>query len=317
VGLEEEVQRVPKISFVMEPVPPFSLELTVWTLRRRPDNEIDRWDGRVYSRIFLLDSTPVRVSVSQEGGRDQPRLQVTVAAEVTDPRVFQTEIAAILEWVFGLGKDFTDFYSLPDRDGRLRPLLEQFVGTRPPRFPTLFEALVNAIACQQLTLHLGIILLNRLARGHGMACKKGETVLHAFPRPEDLAALAPEDLRLLGFSRNKGLAIVSLAEGIVSGKIELEGLKELNDSEGVRSLSRLRGVGRWSAEYVLLRGLGRTNVFPGDDVGAQKSLQQFLGLDHKLDYQQIRRITSSWQPYAGLIYFHFLLSKLKKQGYLS
>ena len=66
----------------------------------------------------------------------------------------------------------------------------------------------------------------------------------------------------------------------------------MTDVDIVEYLSRIRGVGRWSAEYVLLRGLGRINIFPGDDVGAQKNLQNFMGLDERPDYEQIKRITS-------------------------
>jgi DNA-3-methyladenine glycosylase II len=76
----------------------------------------------------------------------------------------------------------------------------------------------------------------------------------------------------------------------------------------------LHGVGRWTAEYVLLRGLGRTNVFPGDDVGARKRLAMWLGRDKPLDYDGVKRAVRRWQPYAGLVYFHLLLAGLVKSG---
>jgi DNA-3-methyladenine glycosylase II len=79
-------------------------------------------------------------------------------------------------------------------------------------------------------------------------------------------------------------------------------------------LVELRGVGRWSAEYVLLRGLGRTHVFPGDDVGARKNLQRWLRLTEPLDYQGVQRALSPWHRYAGLVYFHLLLDRLATAG---
>ncbi|MGD0887252.1 MAG: hypothetical protein ABSA46_20605 [Thermodesulfovibrionales bacterium] len=120
----------------------------------------------------------------------------------------------------------------------------------------------------------------------------------------------------IGESHDKERAIIELSQRVVNKDVEIEGLEKLSDTEIIEYLSRIRGVGRWSAEYVLLRGLGRINMFPGDDVGAQSSLQNFLGLDERPDYEQIKRITSRWQPYAGFVYFHFLLDKLATKGYL-
>jgi hypothetical protein len=75
-------------------------------------------------------------------------------------------------------------------------------------------------------------------------------------------------------------------------------------------------VGRWTAEYVLLRGLGRTNIFPGDDVGARNNLQRWLHLAGPLDYAGVRRTLARWQRFGGLIYFHLLLDRLEEAGYL-
>jgi DNA-3-methyladenine glycosylase II len=94
-------------------------------------------------------------------------------------------------------------------------------------------------------------------------------------------------------------------------------LEAMNNEEAKTSLSSMRGVGRWTAEYVLLRGLGRLDTFPGDDVGAQKNLQNLLHLEEKPPYEKIKEVTSLWQLYAGFVYFHLLLDKLDKQGILS
>jgi 3-methyladenine DNA glycosylase/8-oxoguanine DNA glycosylase len=89
-----------------------------------------------------------------------------------------------------------------------------------------------------------------------------------FPAPDDLALLKPDELRALGFSRQKGQAIITLARAVAAGHVHLDELESLDDAAAVARLRTLRGVGRWTAEYVLLRGLGRLHVFPGDDVGA-------------------------------------------------
>lgn len=308
---------MPSISFTLRPAPPFSLELTVWALRRRAANEVDLWDGKTYSRILIFDGNPVKMSVSQYGGLKNPKLNVVVLGEVSNTQAVKSRISLTLGKMFSLRKHFWDFYALSEKDKRLKLLAERFTGMKPPRFPTLFEALVNAFSCQQVSLDLGVILLNRLAHSYGITFTEDDNVFHAFPRPEDLAGLSPENFRKLGFSRNKGRAIIELSEGIINRSMEIERLEEMNDADIYQHRSKIRGVGRWSAEYVLLRGLGRLNVFPGDDVGAQRNIQNFMGLEDRPGYEKIKKITSRWQPYAGFVYFHFLLDKLKSKGYLS
>jgi DNA-3-methyladenine glycosylase II len=75
-------------------------------------------------------------------------------------------------------------------------------------------------------------------------------------------------------------------------------------------------VGRWSAEYALLRGLGRLEVFPGDDVGARNNLARSLGLDPPLDYSAVQRAVAPWAPYSGLGYLHLLLERVEDAGWL-
>jgi DNA-3-methyladenine glycosylase II len=319
-------------TFHLEPVPPFRLDLAVWTLRRRPDNAVDRWDGQTYRRVLPLPAGIVEIAVTQVRPSGTPHLQVTVEGQPLGSMV-KRMVAAALDRLLGLHINLAAFYRFAARqqplhptvspsggDGRVKGALGQlarrFQGMKPPRFGTVFESVVNAIACQQVTLTLGIRLLNRLAANYGPALRDGDEAAHAFPRPEDLAGLRPGHLRRLGFSRQKGRAMIGLARSITAGRFDPEELAELPDAKAVERLRGLRGVGRWSAEYILLRGLGRTNIFPGDDVGARNNLRRWLHLAGALDYDGVRRTLARWQRFGGLIYFHLLLDRLEEAGYL-
>lgn len=300
-------------TFDLDAVPPFRLDLTAWALRRRADNAMDRWDGTTYCRVLVLDDEPTEVAVSQIGPPETPRLRVVLVGSSGGPDRVAVATAA-LERLLGLRVDLSAFYRLAAQDPRLDALATRFRGLKPPRFPTAFEALENAIACQQITLTQGIRLLNRLAETHGPAISPA---FHTLPGPADLAPLAPETLRGLGFSQQKARALVEAARAVLDGRLDLGALERLDDAAAVARLRELRGVGRWSAEYVLLRGLGRIHVFPGDDVGARKNLARWLGLPSPLDYGGVRRAVASWEPYAGLVYFHLLLDRLAALGYLA
>lgn len=274
-------------TFELKSVPPFRLDLTVWTLRRRPDNVVDRWDGTTYRRVLPLPHGPVEVAVTQPA-QPAPRLQVAVAGQPVDAAA-QAAVTSALDRLLGLSIDLTDFHQFAAHHRPLGPLARRFRGMKPPRFATVFECVMNAVACQQVTLTLGVRLLSRLAVACGTAFGDGKEAVHAFPRPGDVAGLSPEGLRQLRFSRQKGRAMIELAQSVAEGHLDLEGLAALPDDAAVKRLCELRGVGRWTAEYVLLRGLGRTHVFPGDDVGARNNLQRWLRLAKPLDYEGVRQ----------------------------
>lgn len=285
----------------------------MWVLRRRPENLIDRWDGQCYRRALALESGPVEVAVTQTGPPETPRLRVAVECERAGPGT-RPAVTAALERLLGLRIDLTEFERFAAHDDRLGPLARRFRGMKPTRFPTVFECLVNAIACQQVTLTLGVRLLGRLAEAFGLEASGGEAPARAFPRPEDLAERKPEELRPLGFSRQKARALIELAGAVAERRLDLETLATESDEVALDRLLQLRGVGRWTAEYVLLRGLGRLHVFPGDDVGARNNLRRWLDMPDPLDYEGVHRALATWRPYAGLIYFHLLLDRLAAAG---
>ena len=301
--------------YLFEAVSPFRLDLTVWTLRRRPDNRVDRWDGTTYQRVLLLEDIPVQISVSQVGEAWDPKIQVAVTYHQTLSDL-QSRIHETLDRMLGLKVDLTDFYSLADRDPRLRSLARYFRGIKPPRYPSVFEALINAIACQQITLTVGIQLLNRLVENSGRSFDPEIEDDFAFPLARDLLALEPETLRRLGFSRQKSTAMLQLAAAVVQGQIQLEELSVLENDQAFKILTGLRGIGRWSADYTLLRGLGRLDVFPSGDVGARKSLSNWLGSSDELDDAGLKKALEVWQPYTGLVYSHLLLRGLSEKGLL-
>jgi DNA-3-methyladenine glycosylase II len=301
-------------SFFLVPKAPFRLDLTAWTLRRRPDNLVDRWDGQSYRRVLPLAGGAVEISARQIGEPATPKLRIAVSGQSLPADVKGT-VAPIIQRLLGANVDMSGFYRFALQHKALNALAAKFEGMKPPRFASIFEGLINAIACQQLTLTFGIELLNRLARSYGQAFDDGEDVAYAFPRPDDLVKATPETLRGMGFSRQKGRAIIELSRAIVEEGLNLELLESLPDEAALAQLQHLRGIGRWTAEYVLLRGFGRVHIFPGDDVGARNNLQKWLRLKTSLDYEGVARVLRRWHDFGGLIYFHLLLGRLAEAGY--
>ncbi len=303
------------LSFDLKPLPPFCLDLTVWALRRRRENIVDRWDGTTYRRVLVLDGKPVETAVVQQGKPDEPELSITATGLQLSSST-GSALAALLGRMLGIRVDMSGFYRLAQNDTQIEYLASQFRGLKPPRFPTLFEALVNGVACQQVSLTQCIRLLNKLVTACGKTIEVQDAIAYAFPQPEDIAGLEPDVFRKLGFSRQKARALLELSHKVIDEHVDLEEMTTLNDEDALSRLCELRGVGRWTAEYVLLRGMGRLHVFPGDDSGARNKLQSWLGVEEKLDYKSVKSTLARWSPYGGFIYFHLLLNDLAQKGEL-
>jgi DNA-3-methyladenine glycosylase II len=303
----------PPLTFELSPAAPFCLEFTAWALRRRPENQVDRWDGTTYRRVIAIRGRAAEVSVCERGFREAPRLEVNVIGERVNSKA-KAEVKTLLTHMLGLQVDLNSFYQMASRAPKLRELVERYRGLKPVRFPTVFETLANAFACQQFTIAAGLQLLNRLARKGSVTLETKAGVVFGFPEPSDLLRLSPRTFRKLGFSRQKTNAFRELSRNLVAQHLDLDSLRNRENEDAISFLLGLRGVGRWTAEYVLLRGLGRLDVFPGDDVGAQNRLARWLHRSGPMNYTSVRRALAHWQPYAGFIYFHMLMESLNATG---
>jgi DNA-3-methyladenine glycosylase II len=293
-------------------VPPFRLDLTVWALRRRKENSFDSWSDGIYQRVLVIKGKPILIRTRQIESKGEPKIEVTLKGNTPDVR---TEATRIVESMLGIKTNLGDFYRIALPDDKLGPLAKRFMGLKPPRFPSLFEALVNGICCQQLSLTVGIILLSRLSEKYGLSVP--DERMNSFPEPQRLAKATIQELRELGLSRQKAVGIIELSENFARQQLQFKDLESLDNESVVARLLPYRGVGRWTAEYALLRGLGRLNKFPGDDVGARNSLKRWFGIEMPLSYHDVNTIMAKWHPFEGLIYIHFLLNNLYEQGFVT
>jgi DNA-3-methyladenine glycosylase II len=300
-------------SVTLRPLAPFRLDATVMVLRRDERNIVDRWEDGRYTRLLSLPSGPSLVVVEQTGPLDDPEVTVSLMgaeASASDPAI------ASLKLVLGMNVDLKPFYIQARGDPVLRDLVAPVLGLKPPRFPSLFEALVNAVACQQISLAAGITLMGRLAQRFGprLRVRRGEYL--AFPEPSVVAAASQEELRELGFSGNKARCILALSQRLAEGDLNSSELEGAPNDGALASLQELPGIGAWSAEYVLLRGLGRLDVFPAGDVGAARNLARLFGMDEKPRPGEVRQIVARWRPWSGLVYLHLLARSLVERGRL-
>lgn len=152
-----------------------------------------------------------------------------------------------------------------------------------------FSALVRAIVFQQLSTKAATTIHNRL-----IECMPGGTT------PECLAAITQQQMRTAGISRQKEAYLRDLAEKVVSGQVPLEAVDAMADEEVIEALTKVKGIGRWTAEMFLIFRLQRPDVLPVGDLGIVNAIQRAYRLRKKPTPERMRKLGEAWRPYRSV-----------------
>jgi AraC family transcriptional regulator of adaptative response / DNA-3-methyladenine glycosylase II len=200
--------------------------------------------------------------------------------------------------LFDLGADPVEINSVLEVDPRLRPLVRKRPGLRVPGAWDGFELAVRAILGQQVTVKGATTLSGRLVARFGapLASPMVEGLEAIFPTPE---TLAEAELEAIGLPRTRAAAIRRLAAAVVEGDINFELTGSIEDS--VRRLTRLPGVGDWTAQYIAMRALGEPDAFPASDLGLLKAA---AGNGQRLTPARLRKLAGAWRPWRAYAAMH-------------
>jgi len=176
------------------------------------------------------------------------------------------------------------------KDKILNLVIDKYKVSSPKISANLFRDLLEAIISQQLSNKAAATIFNRF-----LSLFPKERV----PQPEEILKLSEEILRSCGVSHQKASYLKSLAEEITSQKLVLENLHLLEDEEVVLELTKVKGVGRWTAEMFLIFSLGRQNIFSVGDLGLRSAVAKLYGVNRE-DKIKIEEISKSGNPYRSL-----------------
>jgi DNA-3-methyladenine glycosylase II len=183
----------------------------------------------------------------------------------------------------------------------LAPLVKRFRGLRITSSPTLFESLVMAVLSQQVNLTFAYSIKKELVEAFGRQWRYKGCTYYAFPEPKRFASQSLETLRGFRLSHAKASTLIRLGDAFASRALRQGEIAQLPDEAAVEALIQLKGIGRWSAETALMRGLARPDAFPGGDLGVVKYLAQgMLGKKEKATETEMRTFAERWRPYRGL-----------------
>ena len=286
-----------RISRNITPVAPFDFELTAGYLtyfqgRYATDSLVDG----VYRRLLDLDGQLVLASVSSLGSLEKPELSVELQGEgLTSDNV---EVATHkVAWILGVGQELEPFYASAQGDPAMATITQRFHGLHMPHTASVFEALVLAILGQQIATNVARIIRTLLIETYGSRQTIDGETYYAFPRPETLAALRVEDLRGMKLSQRKAEYVHGIACTALDDPEFIEGLHHLDDEAVVRQITILRGVGNWTAQWLLIRALDRPDALPLGDLALRRVVSRLYFQDEPMNDSQVEEFCRRWSPY--------------------
>lgn len=248
-----------------------------------------------------------RFEPESSASSDSALASVSSWTSVCSPPSSDPSARDLAAWILSSDLDLRPLYGVDDP--AFAPLAERLWGLKPPRTATVFEALVIAIIEQQIGLKVANLLQNRLVSRLGLTLSFGDLEFFALPSPQRIAGLDPQILRDLGLSMNKSRFILGIADGVASGNLDPESLKKMATEEAREVLLSMKGVGRWTADYVLVRGLGRYEAVPVDDLGIRDAVGLFYKGGERATAQEVEEVLSRFGDLGGVAAYYLLSSK--------
>jgi DNA-3-methyladenine glycosylase II len=236
-----------------------------------------------------IEEEPVVAEVKSVGSVDNPRFLVSSYCE--SKQAVLSRLAQIFKWDTPLS-NVTEHFALTD----LKPLFELYHGTPLICDFDLYGSLMKIIIHQQLNMKFAYVLTERFVKTLGFQ-KQG---VWFYPQPEKVAEIPVEELRKLQFSQRKTEYVIDTSKIIVDGDLSLEDLRQASNEDVMKVLTTIRGIGTWTAECLLLFGLGREDLLPAGDIGLQNAVKHFYGYPDKPKPDKLRELgKKEWSPYQS------------------
>ncbi|AWM19502.1 DNA-3-methyladenine glycosidase II [Bacillus subtilis] len=209
----------------------------------------------------------------------------------------------IHEW-FDLDNDLTPFYELAKADPLLKMPARKFYGLRVIGIPDLFEALCWGVLGQQINLAFAYSLKKQFVEAFGDSIEWNGKKYWVFPPYERIARLTPTDLADIKMTVKKSEYIIGIARLMASGQLSREKLMKMNFKDAEKNLIKIRGIGPWTANYVLMRCLRFPTAFPIDDVCLIRSIKILRNMNRKPTKDEILEISFSWKKWESYATFY-------------
>jgi DNA-3-methyladenine glycosylase II len=279
---------------------PYRFSTVLERLSKDPLNHIDLKNKIIRVPVYINVEKEV-VTVEEVETDIEPTFLVSGE---TNKKEALKRIATIFQWDVSLKEVLRHF-----EHTNLSSLVQEHAGTPLILDFSPYLSLMKCIIHQQLNMSFAYTLTKRLVETYG---EEKEGILF-YPLPEKVASLSYEDLKELQFSQRKAEYLIDTSRLIVNGELSLEELEKMKDEEIYEKLIKIRGIGAWTIQNLLLFGYGRQNLFPKADIGIQNAIKRYFELDKKPTNEQMDYLSKGWDPFLSYASLYLWRSIEKKQ----
>jgi DNA-3-methyladenine glycosylase II len=287
----------------------FNFEENINYLSRNDNECLFHIDNNRVSKAIQIGKETLLIEVSSEDETHQLIIRFFRESKPTCTTI-RAEVARYVKEWFDLDRDIRPFYTMAKEDPLLGPAVDSFYGLRIIGIPDLFEALCWGILGQQINLTFAYTLKRRLVEKFGRSVVHNGITYWVFPSPGDIAELPVEELESLRMTKKKSEYLIGVAQLMVEGKLTKDQLLSLGShKDAEKMLVKIRGIGPWTANYVLMRCLRYPAAFPIDDVGLHNAIKHQLGRDKKPTKDEIMKLAlnwTNWESYATFYLWRYL-----------
>jgi AraC family transcriptional regulator of adaptative response / DNA-3-methyladenine glycosylase II len=266
---------------------------------RDPESLCERTQDRRIAKALDTPDGPAILEISLEGEGAWCRTRSKARLGRASMAVLHRSALKML----GLATDVAGFEARAGRDARLAGLIARRKGLRLPLTPTGFDGLAWAIIGQQVNVKFAAALRREIVA-------YGEPIenMRAHPRAERVAQMDVKDLTSCRFSRSKAEYLIGAAEQVAEGKLDPETLDEGSAVAAEKTLTAIRGIGTWTARYMLLRGAGFADCAPAGDSALGAALQRLHQLPERPDAKETETLMNDYSPHRSLTTAHLWAS---------
>ncbi len=289
-------------SLSLQPTAPYSFTHACTYLATASTAVLDRVGERSYARAVRLGGHDLLISIT--ASEEASSLQLTVSGASLDEDALEAAVA----WVrhtFALDEDVSEFERLGAGDPIFGSLIARYPGLRLTLIAEPFEALLWAVIGQQVNIAFARKLRLTLLELSGREGEFAGERYPLMPMPATVAALDPTVLRARQFSQQKASYVIGLGAAVASGALDFAAVAALPPAEARTYLTGFRGVGRWTAEYLLMRGLGQRDSIPAADVGLQTVIGRHYGYGRKATEAEVRGLAEQWLGWRSWAAFYW------------
>ncbi len=297
------------VSMQLKAEAPFNFDLTA-QLFHGADPQIRCYADKRFHQVIRVNGNLVLARVEDIGSLEAPELKAVLQSNQPLTASDTEKAKETLSYIFNLKFSLSEFYQEIESDQTMRSITQKLYGLKLPTYPTVYESLVDSIVEQQISIKVAHKIEEKLARRFGEKLVVDGSTFFVFPRPADLASAGLDDIRGCGLSLRKAEYIQQASQLIVNGKLDLEHMKlHKSPEEIVAELDRIRGIGVWTAELIMLEGMQRMDALPADDFGIRRVISRYYCDGAPIKSVQAREIAKAWGTWKGLASWYLIVAE--------